>query len=136
MSDGFKSGLNQVTADVSEAVVQPVVDEVGKAIEEGVQSIVSGPKPVDPAAQQKKQQDLQKRKDWALKVIEFNKQLQSAQQRVRDEQKQKITGQQQEEQEKQQIKQYEIVKKQEKDQQMTAVQKEAHKTEIKGGVGG
>jgi hypothetical protein len=136
MSDDLKAGLSQAAADITEAVVKPVADEVGQAIEQGVQSVVSTPKPVDPVAQQKKQQEEQKRKEWALKVIEFNKQLQSAQQQVRQENQQKQSEEQQKKQEEAQVKQYKIVEKQKKDQQLTTTQREARKTELRGGVGG
>ena len=138
MSDGMKSGIGQAVADIHEAVIRPVTDEVGKAIEEGAQSVVGAPtqKPVDPVEQQKKQEEDLKKKQWAMNVINWNKNLESAQQKVRQEEKQKEQQRKQEEEEQKKVKQYEVIQQQKKSQQMTALQKESRKTEIKGGVGG
>lgn len=139
MSDGIKSGIGQMAVDVKEAVVKPVADEVGKAIEEGVQSVVSGPKIQDPQAQQKqqeKQAEEQKRKAWALRVIEWNKKIDEEQKKVRDQNQQKIVQAQQEEKEKQKVHQFQVMEQQKKDQQLTETQRAARKTELKGGVGG
>lgn len=134
----MKSGIGQIAKDVSEAVVKPVTDEVGKAIEEGAQSVMGMPaqKPLDPAEQQKKQEEDLKKKMWAVKVINWNKQLDMAQGKVRQENQQKQQQTKQEEDEKKKVKQYEVLQQQKKGQQMTALQKESRKTEIKGGVGG
>ena len=136
MADGGKSGIGQLATDIGEAVIKPVVDEVGKVIEEGAQSIVGTPKALDPAVQQKKKVEEEKRKQWALKVIDWNKQLELAQQKVRQENLQKLQAQQQEEQQKKQVKQFRVIEKQQKDQQLTQIQREATKAERKGGVGG
>ncbi|KKS70760.1 MAG: hypothetical protein UV41_C0014G0014 [Candidatus Daviesbacteria bacterium GW2011_GWA2_42_7] len=121
--------------DVGEAVVKPVTDEVGKAIESGVQSTVSGPQ-IDPAVQQQKQMEDQKRKAWAIKVIEWNKNLQAAQAKVRQEAQQKTLQQKQEEDsQKQKVQQYKVVE-QQKRQQVMAVQQAQTRTEVKKGPGG
>lgn len=129
--------LKQAAVDVNEAAVKPVVDEVGKAIEEGVQSTVTGPKPLDPAMQQQKRVDEQKRKDWAVHVINWNKQIQQEQQKVRGSKQQEQMQKSQEESEKQKVKQFKLVEKQQKQQvQMNTAQLAARKAEIKRGVGG
>lgn len=138
--NGVKSGVGQVAKDISESLVKPVTDEVGKAIEEGAQSVVGGGayqnKPIDPVEQKRKQEEDVKKKQWAMNVINWNKQLDSAQQKVRQEQKQKEQQKKQEEEEKKKVKQFEVLEQQKKSQAMTALQRESRKTEIKGGVGG
>lgn len=136
MSDGFKSAVGQIGADMQEAVIKPVSDEVGKSIEQGVQSVVSGPPPVDPVSQQKKQEENQKKLAWAQKVIGWYKHMDDSQKKVRQEQQQKTQFEEQKEQQDKQVKQYKAVEKQQKGQQLTSVQQAARKTEIRGGVGG
>lgn len=138
MSDGMKSGIGQITKDVSEAVVKPVTDEVGKAIEEGAQSVMGIPtqKPLDPVEQKRKQEEDFKTKQRAMYIINWHKQLDASQGKVRQEEKQQVQQKKQEEDEKKKVKQYEVLQQQKKSQQMTALQKESRKTEIKGGVGG
>lgn len=127
--------LKQAAVDVGEAVAKPVSDEVGKAIEQGVQSTVASPQ-IDPAAQQQKQEEDQKRRDWAIKVIEWNKNLQASQAKVREEQQQKeLQKKQEEEQEKQKVQQYKVVQ-QQKRQQVMAVKQAQTRTEVKKGPGG
>ncbi len=136
MSDGIKGAVADTAQDISEGVVKPVRDEVGKAIEEGVQSVVGTPKALDPAAQQQKQQDEQKRLAWARHVINWYKNIQNAQEKVRAEQLQKLQAKNAEEQQKKQVTQFEVLDKQKKRQEMSAAQIAARKTELKGGVGG
>lgn len=128
MADG--SGLKGF---VTESLVKPVVDEVGKALEVGVQS-VTGTGSMDPATQQKKQEEDAKRKDWALKVIAWNRKLDDDARRVRMEkqqqEQQRLQVQTQEEQaKKQQI----VVKKQ---QQAQVVREAQTRSEVRKGVGG
>ncbi|MFH0937565.1 MAG: hypothetical protein V1808_04740 [Candidatus Daviesbacteria bacterium] len=135
MSDGIKGAV----ADVNEAVVKPVVDEVGKAIEEGVQSVVSGPpkaSPQDPATQQTKQAEETKKKAWATHVIDWYKKIDEEQAKVRQAKQQELTQKQQEEQQKKEVKQFESLQQEKKKEQLTAVQLAARATEIKRGVGG
>lgn len=138
MADGIKGALAQAASDIGEAIVQPVTDEVGKAIEEGTQSVVNTPstKPLDPVAQQAKQMEEQKKKAWAMRVIEWYKKIQEEQQKVHRMKQQEGQQKKQEEDEKQKVKQYQVIEQQKKAQQLTEVQKAARKTELKGGVGG
>lgn len=126
--------LKQAAVDVGEAVVKPVSDEVGKAIEQGAQSTFTGPQ-IDPALQQQKQVEDQKKKAWAIKVIEWNKNLQAAQAKVRQEAQQKTLQQKQEEDsQKQKVQQYKVIEQQKK-QQVMAVQQAQTRTEVKRGGG-
>ncbi|MDO8498167.1 MAG: hypothetical protein Q7S44_00010 [bacterium] len=139
MSDGGRSGIGQMVGEIQEAVVKPVVDEVGKAIEEGAQAVAGTGQfavKVDPQAEQKKKTDEAQRKQWALRVIEWNKKLQEAQARVRQEQQQKEMGKRNEEEEKKKVKQFETFEKQQKRQQVQQVAEAQRKTEIRKGVGG
>lgn len=136
MADSFGGAVKQNIGEISEAVVKPVTDEVGKAIEQGAQSVVGvNPKPVDPMVEQKKQEEELKRKQWAMQTIQRYKEIDEAQKKVRQEQKQKETQVKQEEEEKKKIKQYELMKKKQKPLPQ-AVSEAQRKTEIKRGVGG
>lgn len=88
----------------------------------------------DPQVQQKKQEEDQKRKAWALKVIDWNKNLEAAQAKVRQEETQKRQVQNQQEEKAKEVKQFQLVKKQQK--QMNVAQVAERRTEIKKGVGG
>lgn len=130
--------IKQAVADIGEAVVKPVTDEVGKAIEEGAQSVAGGQqaKQLDPAVQQAKAVEEQKRRAWAVHVIEWNKKIQEEQQKVRQGQKQEEMQKSQQEAETQKVKQLQVVQQQQKQAQLTEAQKAARRTELKGGVGG
>lgn len=132
----MKAGLGQLATDVSEAAVEPVKDELGQAIEAAKTSVIN-PQALDPAVIQKKQMEAQQRRQDALQVIEWNKQLQSNQQKVRQEVKQKEQqekqGEEQKKQEEKKVKQYKAV---ERKQQLSAVERKARGRELKGGVGG
>lgn len=134
MADGFSSPAQQVAEALSEAVVKPVSDEVGKALEQGAQSVTG--QTLDPAVQQKKEVENQKKLAWAQKVIAWYKQVDGAQKMVRQEKQQATQVQQQEQQQEREVQQYKLVEKQQKQQELTHLQKEARKTEIRGGVGG
>lgn len=135
---GIGGALKQTAADVGEAVAKPVKDEVGKAIEEGVQSVIRGTqaKLPDPLEQKKKQEEELKKKRWAMRVIEWNKQLDEAQKKVRQENQQKITQQKQEEDEKKKVKQFKVMEGQKKKQDFSQAQLAERRAEIKRGVGG
>lgn len=136
--------LKQTAVDLGEAVVKPVADEVGKAIEEGAQSVVgftvnSTTQQHQPQADRpldEKQLENQKRKQWALKVIDWNKKIQESQAKVHQEEQQKITQQTREEEEKKKVKQFKVMEKQQKQQQLSVAQVAERRAEIKKGVGG
>lgn len=134
MSDNFKGALSQVAEGVKEAVAKPVIDEVGKAIEEGVQSVTGSQKPLDPIAQQKKLEEEQKRKQWAIHVIKWNETLQQNQQQVRQQKQQEEQTKKEEEKKEEQVKQYKAIEK--KQQESIALKQTQTRTETKGGVGG
>lgn len=135
--DGAKSGIGQTIAGVGESVAKPIVDELGKVLETAGQSITgSSSQPQQtPEDEQKKKLDEDKKKQWALRVIEWNKQLQTNQQKVRQEEEQKKAAQIQAEQQQKKVKQYELIEKQQKSQQVAVAQAQ-RKTEVRGGVGG
>lgn len=138
MTDGIKGALQQTAVDLGEAVVKPVVDEVGKALEVGTQSIVQGPQAsaLDPVVQQKKEDEKQKKIVWAQKVIAWNQKIAEDQKRVRQEKQQSEQQKFQEEQEVKKIAQYKIIEKQQKQAAVIQVQEAQRKTETKKGVGG
>lgn len=121
--------------DINEAVVKPVTDEVGKAIEIGVKSVMGTPTPTSAPPQDPSQAKLEDQKKYAevKRKIDFWKKLDEEQKRIRDEQKQKQLQQRQVVAEEKQVKQFETVKKQNRN---IALERAKAKTEIKGGVGG
>lgn len=127
MADGIKG----VVADINEAAVKPVMDELGKSIEQATQSVVrgsgAGPNPQSPAQDQVKLVE-------ARRKIAFWKNLADEQARVRAQEKTKEEERLKAEEKKKEIKQFEVVKKQES--LNTAIRAAQTKTEIKKGVGG
>ncbi len=147
MSDdgGIKAGIGQIAQDVGEAVAEPVKDQVGEAIEQAAQTVIPGPKqvPPDPQAtisfqqeQSKKQAENQKKMQWAQATIARYQKIDEEQAAVRMKKKQEEQSRLQEEHQEKQVKQFELQKQEQKSADLTAVQREARKTEIKGGVGG
>lgn len=131
--------VKQTAADINEAVIKPAGEELGKAIEEGVNtSLFAPPKPLDPLVQQKKQEEEQKKKTWALRVIDWYKKIQEEQKKVREAKKQTEmvkTKEEEEEKKKKKVEQYKAVEKQKVSQDLGVLQAQ-RKTEIRGGVGG
>ncbi len=137
MANGPIGAIKQTAVDLGEAIGKPVVDEVGKAIEEGAQSATGyTPKPLDPQEQQKKMEEDQKKKAWAIHVIEWNKKIQEEQAKIRQQQKQQEMQKTQQETEKKKVKQFQIMEQKQKQVQLSEAQKAATKAERKGGVGG
>lgn len=131
--------------DVGETVVKPVTDEVGKAIEQGVQTVVYGPKQATSQQNQPKQpfdsaqgklEEQKKLQAWRFRLEQLKK-LEEAQKKVREEEKQKMLQRQQSfdsaQDKKKQIRQFEIVK---KSQALHPAIAAKGKAEIKRGVGG
>lgn len=112
MPNGVKGAISQTASDIGEAVVKPVGEELGKAIEEGVSTVVHGPQAQtpDPNSQQKKLEEEQKKKNWALRVIGWYKNLEEQQRRVREAQKQNQLANEEKQQE-QKVKQFQVVEK-------------------------
>lgn len=137
MADGVKGAMQ----NIGEAVVKPVIDEVGKAIETGTQSVLnrppSGQQPttpsLDPALQQQAQATEQVGLSDARRKIKYWQDLASAQAKVREDQRQKEQERLQEDPQRSKIKQFEI---QEKKKQNIALQQAKTKTEVRKGVGG
>ncbi len=119
--------------DVSDAVIKPVSDEVGKAIESGVQSVVSGPKQLTPQQLQQKQTDKTNQLAEARRKIAWWRNLDEAQRKVRELEKQRKMQRIHAEKKKKQVKQFEISQKKKED---INLQRAKTKTEIKAGVGG
>ncbi len=134
MADGIKG----IAADISEAVVKPVSDEVGKAIEQGVQSVIKGPGQNSPSNQQINPQQIKQEEQVKLaetrRKLDWWKNLADAQNKVRAEQKQKEEERLKVMEKKKEIKQFEVTKKK---QALAASVREAQtRTEAKKGVGG
>lgn len=132
MADG-RYPIGGTFEDVGEAVVKPVSDEVGKALEQGVQVVSGTGQQVSQANVQAKQIETRTRLAEARRKIKWWKDLEEAQKRVREGLKQKSFDSAQDRQKQQEIQQFEVSKKQQKN---VTLERQKTKTEIKGGVGG
>ena len=141
MSDSTGGGIGSMIAEAAKAVAEPIKDEIGQAIETGVQSVVgTAPTPQDPATAAatdvKKNEEEQKKAEYKW-IIEKNKRLETELQVVRqkkaaEEQKTQEANQQQE-----QVKQYKAVEKtQQRDNMARQVQEAKTRSETRKGVGG
>jgi hypothetical protein len=137
MSDGAKSGLSQITSDISEAVIKPISDEVGKALESASGSIMGGsssPPKLDPKAQaQRKQQDEQKKLQAMQVINNWQQKLEADIAKVRQEKDQKEHQRLQVQQQEEKVKQYRV---EEKKKQANAALAAKNTTESRKGVGG
>lgn len=147
MSDGggIKANIGQFAADVGEALVDPVKDSVGEAIEQGVQAVVPTQKPIpqDPQEAQKQQQDQAKKQEenaknlqWANQTIARYEKIEEEIAQIRMKKKQEEQQKQQEEQQEKQVKGFELQQQNQKSADLTALQNAKARTETKGGVGG
>ncbi len=133
MADGFSS---KVAGAVSETVIKPVAGEIKNAAMIAVESITgSTTQTQDPAVQQKKQEDEQKKKNWALRVIDHYKKIQEDQLRVRQQKMQETQVKAQEEHKDEQVKQFKVMEKNQKTEDI-ALQRQQRSREQKGGLNG
>jgi hypothetical protein len=128
--------FEDIQEEANENVVEPVKDQIGQAIEVGVQAVV-GAKPPTPQQQQQKKVEEQGQLMEARRKIAFWTDIANKQKQVREEEKQK---QQMKKQEEEQEKQEKVQKKQMdinvKSQQLHPEIAAKGKGEIKRGVGG
>ncbi len=130
MIDGGKI-LGGTFEDINEAVVKPVADEVGRALEQGAQAVKGGQTQpqsgnVNPQKIQQTQLDEQQKiRQWRWRLDQIKK--------LNDEQKRSASAKTSADKEEKKVKQFEIVKKQQKN---VALERAKVKTEIRGGVGG
>ncbi|MFA5933497.1 MAG: hypothetical protein WCV81_04440 [Microgenomates group bacterium] len=147
MSDGqgIKQQIGQFAQDVGEAIVEPVKDSVGEAIEQGVQAVISTPKPVsqDPGALRQQQQEQAKKQEensaklqWAQATIARYQKIEEEQAAIRLKKKQEEQAKQQEEQVEKQEEMQDLQAKNQKSEDLVALQRAKARTETKGGVGG
>jgi hypothetical protein len=113
MSDGSSGGVGQL---IQEAVIKPVVDEVGKGIETGVQSVVSGnmqtkQQQSDAQNPQQKQVEEQKKMGFWRHVLDRYRRIDQEQAQVRAQKQQQQVQQTQVEEQKKEIKQFQVQKK-------------------------
>lgn len=143
-NSGIKQALGQIAQDTGEAIVDPLKDEVGQALEQAA-PIITGPKvlPQDPQAlvhqkeeQRKRDEENKKKKQWAEAIVERYKKIEEEQAAVRMKQKQAEEKKKQEENQEEQKKMSELKEQQQKSADLTVLEQAARKTEIKGGVGG
>lgn len=127
---GIKGAIGQIPAELGETVIKPVVDEVGKAIEQGVQSVIGSQ--LTPGQLQQKELDRQKKLANARRVIEHYKRIEEAQRAVRQAKKHEELQKKQEEGQKQQVQE---IKKEQKKQQIPEEVKARAMAELKAGRG-
>lgn len=135
-----KPMIGSAIKTVGEAIVKPVADEVGKALEQGVQSVVSGPQSQQPQFTQgqieQKRADEQSKYTEAQRKIQFWKKLDEEQRGVRETQRQTVQAKQQETAKKQEVKQFEIVEKKKETVVQQAQARAAAEKRAGKGVGG
>lgn len=136
MPDNVKGVVGQVVADVSEAVIHPVVQEVKQAVTEGIESITGSGSaaPQDPKIQVQKKLEEEKRKQWALSVIERNRQLDEQLKKIRQAKEQHRMDSQEVKQEKR-VKQFKVVQKQQLTKQIQ-IQRSQSERKVGKGLGG
>ena len=135
MVDGGASGIKQVTEETAQAVgeiAKDVKDAVGEMIEQNVQTAV-GPKLTPQQVQQKQQED-QKNLAETRRKIEFLKNIDQEQKRVREANRQKEAQRLQDQKQEKQV--IEMKKEEKKKQPMNPAIAYAGKVEFKRGVGG
>ncbi len=141
MADGGKGPISGLRQNIGEAIVKPVVDEVGKALELGAQSVLnkSPQQPqtttpqLDPAQQQQIQMQEQVGLTDARRKIKYWQDLSAAQAKVREDQKRQEQERLKQDEKKKEVKQFQI---QENKKQNIALQQAKTKTETRKGVGG
>ncbi len=125
--------VRNVADSMGEAVVNPVKDEVGAAIEAGVQSVIGTQKPLDPQQEAKKKVDEGRKRQNIIRFLnQYNTDRQRFQIQKQQEEQRKLAQDQKKQQEKMKVKQIQIVKK----QNIEAVKQAQTRTEAKRGVGG
>ncbi len=145
MADGGRSsGFRNLAKDFSEAVINPVKDEIGKAVESGVQSVAPFPKPKtqnpqDPKSQQQaameqKKEEMKKIRNVKLFLNRYTGQEQRERQ-LREQRKQMYQQQdQQQKQKDQRIKDFNIGER--KKEENLAVKNLKLARETRKGIGG
>lgn len=136
MSDGGKSGLAQIGSDLQEAVVKPISDEVGKALESATSSITGNfpTQNLDPKVQSEKKAAEGQRKIQATAVINsWKERLQADLQKVRSDNLQKEKSRLETKSQEEKVKQYKVS---EKKKQVNVALMAKNTTESKKGVGG
>ena len=129
-SGGFGTAVSEVVG----AIVEPVKDEVGQAIEVGVQSVLgTTPTPQDPA---KKAAEEQKKAEYKW-VIEKNKQLDADLRAVRQKKAEEAQKVEQTNQQQEKVQQFKVVERDQRRESMKRqVQEAKTKSETRKGVGG
>lgn len=129
---------SKITGAVQEAVAAPVIQEAQQAATVGMEQIAgTSSQPQDPQALQQKKEDEQKRKIWALRVIDWYKRLQEEQAKVRQQKQQEQMAKQQSENQGREVKQFKIFQqKQQKRQLLSDLERKARSKELRGGIGG
>lgn len=137
MPDNVKGVVGQAVADVSEAVIYPVAQEVKQAVTEGIESITGSGSaaPQDPKIQAQKKLEEEKSKQWALSVIERNRQLDEQLKKIRQAKEQQRMQQNQEVKQEKRVKQFKVVQKQQLTKQIQ-IQRSQSERKVGKGLGG
>ena len=126
---------------VGEAVVKPVVDEVGQALEQGLKAVVVGSKQqtTNPVTQQQLDQrkvDAQKKEAEAKWIIDQYKKQEDEVNKIRQQKTQQMQAKQQEDQKVKEVKQFEIVQNKKETKAQEIQQKVSAEKRMSKGVGG
>ena len=135
MSDSGGPG-SKLAGFVAEAVIKPVQDEVGKALEVGVQSITGqGQQQLDPQEEANKKQEEELKKQRLRDFLRRYSEDQQRFQQTKNQEQQAKQAKIQEEQQAKQVRQVEVIEKQKK-QQSIVDQTGKGRAEVKKGIGG
>lgn len=137
MADGVGKAIGQIPQALNEAIVTPLKDEVGKALELGGQSVGLIPSPIKDPAEEAKRKVEEEKKKQNIKV--FLQQYQADQQRLQA-QKQQLEKEKmqkpEEEKQKKQIKQFETFEKNKKSSEINPQGQGRPEIKLGKGVGG
>ena len=144
---GIGGVVSQAAKSIGEAIARPTAQAAKDMGQVAVESLTGsnqqqstqppqdqGPK-VDPAVQQQRQVQDQKKASWAMSVINRYKEIDAKIEQIRQARKQKEQQKEQEESQLKQVKQFELQEKKQRRQQDLAATRAARSREQKHGAG-
>lgn len=143
MANAVKQAVIGAIQDTNEALIKPIRDEVGQALEQGVKAVVVGPPTVQQQhiTQQQIQHNEAKRQvdlAEARRKVDFWRRIDQEQQVVRQKRTQELMQKNQVKQQEEKVKQIKIVKKTEKKNiaKDAAIKASQAESKVGKGVGG
>lgn len=140
MANPVKQAIIGAIQDSNEALVKPIRDEVGQALEQGIKTVIAGPPNAQQqqvSQQQKMQNEAKRQTDLteARRKVAFWTRIDQEQKAVRQKQTQEQAQKNQVKHEETKIKQVEVMKKQEKKNIAKDAAIKTSQAELKAGKG-